>query len=163
MSPQDLLPTFAELAIALLGFSGIVSVFQATGTGWIPDGRFWAMLRCGLASLAYSLLPLPLLAAGLPKATVWAITSLAFAAFGLAYVGNALRQAPRSDTTGTFNFSLFAVFMTASTLVSALLVYNVFGPRAFWPYLAALAWFTLHPALLLVRLLRLWLSGSRAK
>ena len=161
MNPENLLPNIAELALALLGFSGIVSIFQARGTGWRPDGRFWAMLRCGLASLTFSLLPLPLLGAGLEAAVVWGLTSPAFALFGAVYVGHSVVVARRTDTTGVFSLPLFSTFMAASSVASLLLLYNTFGPREFWPYLTALCWFIIHPALLLVRLLRLWLTDSQ--
>jgi len=162
MNPEDVLTNFAELSVALLGFSGIVSIFNARG-GWTPDGRFWAVLRLGLAALGFSLLPLPFLAAGLSTEVVWSLTSAVFATYGFIYVGYSLRVAPKSDTTGSFNRPLFGLFMASSACAACLLAFNVFGARAFWPYLAALAWFVFHPAVLFVRLLRLWLEPSRVK
>jgi hypothetical protein len=153
LSASDLLPTIAEIAVALLGFAAIVSVFQARGES--ADGRFWSMLQFGFATLAFALLPLPLLASGVAEATSWAASSAAFAAFAAYLPILGARSLQRDRAAGRpANRAVFGLIFGGSFLTLPLLVYNAVGLRVFWPYLAALVWFSLATALIFLRMLQ---------
>ena len=60
MNESNVLLSIAEIAVTLLGFAAIVTVFRQRDT-WRPDGRFWGMVGAGIGTLIFSLLPLPFL------------------------------------------------------------------------------------------------------
>jgi hypothetical protein len=159
LSAFEILPAIAEIAIALLGFAAIVSVFHARGASWKPDGRFWSMLQFGFATLAFALLPLPLLSSGVPESTGWAVSSALFAGFGAYVPILGVRSFRRDHAAGRPpNLAIFSLVFGGSSLTLPLLVYNAVELRAFWPYLAALVWFSLMTALVFLRLLQAWLG-----
>ena len=96
MNEIEILTAIAEIAVALLGFAAIVSVFQARDESWAGDGRFWTMLQFGFATFAFALIPIPLLASGIADPTSWAASSAAFATF-TAYVPILGAQSLRRD------------------------------------------------------------------
>jgi phosphatidylglycerophosphate synthase len=153
----DLLPSIAEIAVALLGFAAIVSVFQERGES--ADGRFWSMLQFAFATLTFALLPLPLLVSGVAEPTIWAASSAAFAAFVTYLPILAARSRQRDQAAGRpANVSIFILVFGGSLLSLPLLVYNVVELRVFWPYLATLVWFSLATALIFLRMLQAWLG-----
>jgi hypothetical protein len=157
LSAFDLLPAIAEIAVALLGFAAIVSVFQARGES--ADGRFWSMLQFAFATLAFALLPLPLLASGVAETTSWAASSAAFAAFVTYVPILGARSLRRDQASGRpANLPIFILIFGGSLLSLPLLVYNAVELRVFWPYLAALVWFSLATALVFLRMLQAWLG-----
>jgi len=157
LSPFDLLPALAEIAVALLGFAAIVSVFQARGE--TADGRFWSMLQFAFATFAFALLPLPLLASGVAQTTSWAVSSAAFAAFVVYVPFLGARSLRRDQAVGRpANLPVFTLIFGGSVLSLPLLVYNAVELRVFWPYLAALVWFSLATALVFLRVLHAWLG-----
>ena len=159
MNEFELLSAIAEIAVALLGFAAIVSVFQAREESWSGDGRFWTMLQFGFATLVFALIPLPLLASGVADETSWAASSAAFAAFA-AYVPILAARSLRRDRAADRppNMKIFSLVFGGSCLTLPLLAYNAAELRLFWPYLAALVWFSLATALVFLRLLQSWLG-----
>ena len=84
MESHDVLLTMAELAVAFIGFAGLVVVFQRRqGEAWDQNDvlRFWLMIVAGLLALVFSLLPLLFIAAGRSAESTWAICSGAMAVF----------------------------------------------------------------------------------
>jgi len=68
----------AELAVAVLGFSGVVAVLGHRASGEWPEldrVRFQNMIRLAVLVLLLSLLPLPFDSAGLGTAEVWGWSS----------------------------------------------------------------------------------------
>ena len=160
MSEFDLLPAIAEIAVALLGFAAIFTVFQERGgSGGTPDGRFWTMLQFGFAILVFALLPLPFLASGVPEANCWGASSAAFAVFGAYVPILGARSLRRDHAAGRPpNLPIFTLIFGGSLLSLLLLVYNAVELRVFWPYLAALVWFCLATALVFLRLIQAWVG-----
>ncbi len=160
MSEFDLLPAIAEIAVALLGFAAIFTVFQERGgSGGTPDGRFWTMLQFGFGTLVFALLPLPFLASGVPEANCWGASSAAFAVFGAYVPILGARSLRRDHAAGRPpNLPIFTLIFGGSLLSLLLLVYNAVELRVFWPYLAALVWFCLATALVFLRLLQAWVG-----
>lgn len=156
----DVLLAMAEVAVALLGFAAIVSVFRQRDT-WRPDGRFWAMVAAGIGTLVFSLLPLPLLFGGMAPASSWQICSVLLGLYALAYCGfltGRFRRDRASDAAP--NLSIFLTLLSGSALAGPLLLVSALGylggPQ-FWPYLLALVWFQVVTAVFFVRLLVVWL------
>jgi len=160
MNEADVLLAMAEVAVALLGFAAIVSVFRQRGT-WRPDGRFWAMIAAGIGTLVFSLLPLPLLFGGITQASTWQTCDALLGAYALGYCAFLTRSFRRDRATDSApNVSIFALLLSGSALNGALLVLSAFGylgDPQFWPYLVGLIWFQIVTAVFFVRLLVVWL------
>jgi hypothetical protein len=84
----DTLHTIAQVAITLIGFSGIVIVFGGrTATGWTPEEslRFYALIVGPLTALACSFVPILLGQLTNDFAIIWRISN---AILGLAHLAN---------------------------------------------------------------------------
>ena len=158
MDHQDLLQTFAEVSVALAGFSGVVSVFGRRHTGeWDPADRLHLsfMLETSLAVLFLSLLPFALLLVELPPRLTWATMSSVLAAFLVVAFAAATYRYRR--LSGDQRIGLGRIYGTAMTLgdssVIVLQLFNVFSAREFSLYLIGLIWLLFSCAISFVRLL----------
>jgi hypothetical protein len=160
MDESDVLLAMAEIAVALLGFAAIVSVFSQRGT-WRPDGRFWAMVGSGIGTLVFSMLPLPFLFAGVEPASAWRSCNALLGLFALGYcvlMIHSYRRDLAADSAP--NVPIFAVLLGGSACVCPFLLASAigyFGDAQFWPYLIGIVWFQVLTATLFVRLLVVWL------
>ena len=78
MEGASTLELLAELAIGVLGFSGIVAAIGQRGSGeWVPmdRSRFFVMVFSGALVIILALLPFPLHYAGLEVASLWSWSS----------------------------------------------------------------------------------------
>jgi hypothetical protein len=125
----DELLTTAQLAMALAGFSGVVSVFMQSGPLEKTDGlRFLIIFASGISVLALSFVPLVLNYAGLDSSSLWRISSLVqFLAFG----GNLVYFGPRllSSDVPKPPLAIMVVATGGNWLMLGLQVANVIG----WP------------------------------
>ena len=92
MSGVESFSTIAEIAIAFLGFTGVVGVFSGRGHSDAVSTRLWIMVEFGLALLLLSLLPLVLHALGWNGPTLWLTCSIAAQLF---LIGHQVLFAPR--------------------------------------------------------------------
>jgi hypothetical protein len=81
--PLDLLPTLAEVSVTLAGFSALLVVIRRGESKWLPSEvvALYVMVGNSLAALLFSLLPLPLVYMGIPRAIVWSLCSVLLAVF----------------------------------------------------------------------------------
>ena len=156
MDHLDLLQTLAEVAVALAGFSGVVTVFGRRHTGeWDPVDRLHLsfMLETSFAVLFLSILPFALLALDLSPRSTWATMSGVFAAFLVAVDAAAFfrwRRLPSDQRLG-------GIFLVCTSLgdwsVFVLQLFNAFSAREFSLYFIGLIWLLFACALSFVRLL----------
>lgn len=92
MPGADVLATIAEIAVAFLGFTGVVGVFSGRRHRAAVSLRLWVMVELGLVLLLLALLPLVLGALGASGPGLWAACSAATLLFVAAH---ALLVAPR--------------------------------------------------------------------
>ena len=81
MSPEETLLTIAEIAIAVIGFAGIVSAVRPRGTEHVDlmhRLRLRIMIEMSAYVMVFAFLPL-ILTADLPPETVWQIGSVGIA------------------------------------------------------------------------------------
>ena len=160
MDPQSVLPTSAEISIALMGFAAIASIFRGASGSWSPDARFWMMLAQAFLALTASLLPLPLLAAHLEAGVVWG-TSSSLLGLGLVVLLALLYRMQRLNVSaGTpTDLRVMVPFMSLylPALGFAILNCGVFVRPEFWPFLSALVLLQLTTAFTFIRLLVVWL------
>lgn len=160
-----ILLAMASMAIAILGFSAIVSVFHPiVGEGrqvWPTDGRFWSMVSCGLATLVMALAPLPLLAAGVAEHRVWFLAGASQGVAGILLIIFSCHFYPMNEQSGRpASRFLFFMLLLLLTLVSILGFTNLgfLGPSVFWPVLSGITILLLTTAWLFVRLMYVWLQ-----
>jgi len=136
---DDLLKLFAELAVAVAGFTAIVSVFgpHRGGSGGIIQAiRVKMMLEVSIFTMFASLLPLLIGTLGVPSWVTWRVAgSVMFALGVLLWLGNlSLVQAREIEIAPGFSrraanlLKCMAAFGTCCFLVSA--VFAKWGPVA---------------------------------
>jgi len=82
MEAEPILGVYAQLAVLIVGLSGIVGVVgnRATGSWQIADyARFWTMMASGFSLLFQSIFPIILLHFSLTPQAVWVSSSAAAA------------------------------------------------------------------------------------
>ena len=160
MDESDVLLAMAEVAIALLGFAAIVSVFRQRAQ-WRPDGRFWAMVTAGVGTLVFSLVPLPFLFTALPQQTTWRFCAVMFSFYAFGYCLFLVASYRRDSRAGSApNSAIVSTLLGGSSLAAIVLLLSALeflGAPQFWPYLSGLIWFQILTAALFVRLLVVWL------
>jgi len=160
MDESDVLLSMAEVAVALLGFAAIVSVFRQRDT-WRPDGRFWAMVAAGIGTLVFSLVPLPFLFRGIAPTSTWQVCNALLGFYALAYCVFLTVMFRRDLATNSApNVPIFVVVLGGSAFTSPFLLVSAtgyLGDPLFWPYLVGLVWFQILTAIFFVRLLVVWL------
>ncbi len=103
VSEAESLLTFAEIAVTLAGFSGLVAAFRSRSLDeWHPRDLLilWLILGLGGLAMLFALLPLPLFQAGLSSSAVWRTASLVFLVFLLAAIAGALTASYRVAQAG---------------------------------------------------------------
>jgi hypothetical protein len=155
-----ILSTFAELAVGLAGFAGIVTALQGKLRDWSPAdrNRFWSIIIFAMATLAFSLLPLMWTAFG---QSPWLPCSGLLALFVFlqgAYSASLWVRHPPG-----FSRAVAAFMVTGAVLAGVAQLRNVFvlGSSAeFAPYLIGLTWLVTGSSFSFIRLLqRLFSSG----
>ena len=157
MDTQEVLIGLAQIAIALIGFSGLVSVFRRGANGvWHPDTRFWMLLTNATGGLFFSLLPLPFLQAALSPFWTWSVCSGIFAVFLAASATLTVRQLRQRLEKGEYYKSEITVlFIAIHVVLVVTLVLNCIGlawEPTFTPYLASLSFYLFGVTLAFIRL-----------
>lgn len=144
MDPLAVLGLFAQLAVSLTGFAGLLTAFRGGAEGWSAQeiAGIRNLLMMSVGALAFSTGPIPALAGGAAPADVFRWASLAMAAFlvlicigGVDYVFR-LKGRPRS-------WGFYWFFILGSVPVAALLTAGSFGRpggAGLGPYGAGLVW-----------------------
>lgn len=92
MPGEESFSTIAEVAVAFLGFTGVVGVFSARAHPPAVSLRLWVMVEFGLALLLLALLPMVLHHLGWSGDTIWASSAVATILF---LIGHAVLVVPR--------------------------------------------------------------------
>ncbi len=142
MEQSDTLLTLAEIAVALAGFSSLVTVLDRN-----PDpasrvqvrNRLQMMLEIGLRNAGFAVIPIPLLAAGYSGPTVWRMMSALYLIAMLAHIG---LQRSRGHLTALSAGSKLRAVLIGLPLISALIcgvnAVGLGGSISFSLYIASL-------------------------
>jgi len=159
MSGGDALLAIAEIAIAIAGFSGVVSAFTLHGTLARPDrSRFiWLFVTASVAALL-AFVPIVLSQTGLTNDVLWRASSGIMVAAWLISMGlwlAAVLRRRRDPTRGPASFADGPLLVVPAASNLALQLINVWGgawqpsPAAYtigtlvWLYAAALAFLSM--------------------
>ena len=167
MAYEDALSTLAEVAIAIAGFSGIVSVFGRRSSGhWSPAerSRLFGLLIMSFTALLFCVVPFVLLSIPVSESTCWRSLSLLLAVSHVVFVPivirNALGALPTPRSEREVSLVLSGIFITGDFLVIAVLLANAFALGVVWPYLAAIIWILTQAASLFARLVMVPIRGA---
>lgn len=149
MNYLSVLEVFAELAIAIVGFGGIVVALQADrlSTDGFARIRLSILLGYGAGGILWSLLPLIILTPGrVDETLVWQFCSLTFLAMMLAFAAYRMWQAKLAANNINFAGPIFPIaafsqmsvlgvnvyFASAQLFLIALLSNLCIGVYIFW-------------------------------
>jgi hypothetical protein len=162
MDYAGILQLLAELAVAVLGFSGVVAVLGRRSAGeWslVDRVRFFAMVRSTVSVLVLAVLPFPLHSAGLAVETIWGWCSgigalIVVLNLGVAVTDNAFSGSVLS-APGTSRLAVAYTFISSATaiVIFALNATGIGLERSFTPYLVATLLLFGTPVVLFIRLL----------
>jgi hypothetical protein len=156
---DELLPLFAEVAIAITGFSGVVSVFGQNKDSWSPADiiRLISLLTASLSAFIFCLVALTLSASGVSEELIWRIVSALVAAERLSWLLRFSRGRAAFVARGTIVFFyLFSVGNIAAMLLSAA---NALFVASLWPFVAAVVWYLSESSWVFVRLVLFPIRG----
>jgi hypothetical protein len=142
MDQVELLTAIIEASIALIGFSGLVTVLGRRASGeWLPAEklRLVNLLATGVILLGCTLLPLTLLSAGLSHVAVWALSGVAWVVLVLPFVVWSFSRAFRMAEDHTVSATYRVVVAAVVAATAAVQVANAISLQEFWPFFLALA------------------------
>lgn len=155
MEYRDTLSTLAEVAIALAGFSGIVSIFSSRGAGgWsVRDRtRLVKLLERAFAALFFCVTPLVAEFTPVEEPAIWRVGSIGFAIYLIYPIATLLRERSSASASG-LSVAVGALYFAGDTICLALLVYSAVALGAAWPYVCAVLWLLAVGSIAFVRLL----------
>jgi hypothetical protein len=150
---EGALSTFAEVAVGLAGFAGIIAAFHQRAHQWsaADRNRFWSILIFAMATLFFSILPFTWLSLGISP---WWWCSALFAVFSFGQASLSISLLVRHPP----GFSrLWASFMAIGGLLAGLVqllnAAELESGGEFAPYLVGLTWLVAASASTFLRLL----------
>ena len=159
MEAEPILGVFAQLAVVIVGLSGIVGVVgsRATGNWQIADYyRFWIMMASGFVLLFQALFPIVLHYFSLTPQAVWGWSSAAVALMvcGQLYWRFANYKRAHSDPRFiTFTWWLGTTLQSAAAIILILNAAGLGFKGTFAPYLLAMSLTLALSCLTFIRLL----------
>lgn len=128
MSAKDELLTIAEIAVALIGFSGLIFVFRNRDITELPVRDLSALamiIGAGSLALVFALLPLPLSYLGLDEPVFWRLSSGLFggtligAAAAFSIVNRRLVRSGHPERTRHLNRTTLVAALSAGALLAS--------------------------------------------
>ena len=143
MQEIDILMTLAELALALVGFTGIVLALgrRESGLGPVDVYRAIALTTTAGGALALALLPVGLFELGLEEPTVWRAGSASMVAYTMLWFAGTVPMARRVEPNfGAARQRLVVLPISIVNIIAQVL--NAWGAfeHAFGVYFAGLSW-----------------------
>ena len=167
MEAASTLEVLAEIAIAIAGFSGVVTALSIRTSQWsdLDKIRIRMLLQASFATVLFSLLPLVLFSTTLQNPTIWVIASSGWLIYmgvsTIPFVVRAIRKA--SQGPDSFGRPMVALFLGIVGSVFVVQVLNVAILRTAWPHLTAMVGGLFGASIAFLRLIQsLPSGGSRA-
>ena len=160
MNGADVLSTISELALGLIGFTGIVVVFgrRADRLTALERFRLFTLLMNGFGALFLALLPFALSGLGMAEARVIRLVSMAVVVYSIGILGVWLSRVPRfwSESPEIFDRRVFGAVLAGHAANVLVQLFNATG--WLWEpnvgvFLFGLIWFLLHGCQQFVRIL----------
>ena len=154
MQAFDVLSIMSQLAIAITGFSGVVSVFGPRGGATFdnPDYvRLVSLLTASLSAFVLCVIAILLLLASIDEKAVWRIVSLLVAFERAVWLSQFVRNRKVFLRAGQ-TLAFFYIFSVGGALVIILASTNAFLLGMFWPFTYCIVWYLIESSFVFVRL-----------
>jgi fumarate reductase subunit D len=154
MQAFDVLSILAQLAIAITGFSGVVSVFspKAGATfGNLDYLRLASLLTASLSAFVLCVIAILLLIASIDEKAVWRIVSLLVAFERAVWLSQFVRNRNLFSRRGQA-LIFFYIFSAGGALVIMLASTNALLLGMFWPFTSCIVWYLIESSFVFVRL-----------
>ncbi len=154
MEPVSFLQSYTELAIAVVGFSGIVLAIQDgnDGSSTFKKINMSMLIWFGGSGIVWAILPQILISLNLPDDAVWRLASAVFVMVSIAF--GFIRRIHSARVGVDFGNEIGNAFKLLMSLQILLLLANVYV-GAFWLYAVVLTLFLLVGIILFSKLLGL--------
>jgi hypothetical protein len=123
MLPEEIVLTIAEIAVALVGFSGVVAVLGRRGGGdWSPSEllQLRTLVEPSLCVLFGSLVPGTVKLVTQSEAVIWGVSNGAYGVFvSIAFAAFLVRSRSARTTSGQRILCVATVFMIGSLWLAA--------------------------------------------
>ena len=159
MEAEPILGVYAQLAVVMVGLSGIAGVagHRAAGNWQIADHfRFWTLMASGFLLLFQALFPIILHHFSLTPQAVWGWSSATMTLLVCGQFYWRFANLKRVHTDPRFNWFFWCVGTTLQILTAVILILNAAGlgfKGTFAPYLLAMSLILAQSCLAFVRLL----------
>ncbi len=164
MEAASTLEVLAEIAIAIAGFSGVVTALTIRTSQWseLDKVRLRMLLQASFATAFFSLLPLVLLSTTLLNPAIWVITSSTWLIYtGASTIPTVVRAIRRSDSAPDgLERPIAALVVAVLGSVVVLQLLNVAARRTAWPHLAAMLGGLFGASVSFLRLIQDLISGG---
>jgi hypothetical protein len=156
---QETLSSFAEISVALVGFSGIVIAFGRRSMGALTrleQRRLANLFLFGGGVMLLALTGIALLHTSLDQVMVWRFSSAVLVVLGAPWAlvdARRIRSLDAADRVEVSGYVLYP-FVVTGTAILLLQIANVFLIREAWPFFLGLVFgvaFALQQFVLLVR------------
>jgi hypothetical protein len=150
----EVLSIMSQLAIAITGFSGVVSVFgpKDGATFGNPDYlRLVSLLTASLSAFVICVVAILLLVASIDESSVWRIASLMVAFERAVWLSRFVRNRRVFLGTGK-TLIFFYIFSVGGALAITLASTNVLVLGKFWPFAYCIVWYLIESSFVFVRL-----------
>lgn len=141
MPEADLLTIFAEIALGLAGFAGVIAALGPRTKSWqlLDRYRIIALLLNSFLVLIFALVPLGLATAKLEEPNIWFYSSLVYLLF-LLHVPFKFRAVFSAARTyeGFASFPIGCTLLVIELSSALLLLLNVTNYKTAWPHVLAL-------------------------
>ena len=129
MNHLDTLEVFAELAIAVVGFSGIVAALKFTklATSTFARIQLSVLLGYGAGGVVWALLPLILLRSEFDELSIWRYSSLVFLVMMIGFAIQRITMSKKEAGGIDFAGRLFPVLAVAQMSILAANIYFANG------------------------------------
>ena len=166
MEAEPILGVYAQLAVFIVGLSGIAGVVghRATGNWQIADYfRFWTMMTSGFLLLFQALFPILLHSFSLTPEAVWGWSSAAVALIVCGLLSWRLANHKRQQPDPRFSVIVWWLGTTLQTAIAIILILNAASlgfKGTFAPYLLAMSLTLALSCMAFIRLLIVALPRS---
>ena len=161
MSPQDVLPTFAEISVTILGFAGVILAFRpATAGSWSREEliRIRPLLSVPGLVLVLSLLPFGLAGFTDSPAVVWGVPLLLYGIDSIVNLALTLNRLRRGEVAFTHRARGLAIVWAqfAAAGVALLSGAGIFLPYSPGLLVLLLGWSVVATGINLLLMLVFW-------
>ena len=153
MNYEQILPLLTEVAIAITGFSGLVSVLGHKNVqNWseVDSIRLNSLLTASLSAFIFCLISFALLSASIAEETVWRLVSGLVAVERSIWIIRFFKRISDYKASGQTLF-FFYLFSAGNACVALLGITNFLLLGLLWPFVTCIVWYLIESSFVFVR------------